>query len=104
MAVAAPDADDLKNIEQLPEADRKLALAQRICPVTGAALGSMGVPVKITLRGQTGLPVLQRVHGQGQAKPRRNAEETGGCRVSEPTLTIHRTRNSCPLRTSGENP
>ena len=25
---------------------------QRICPVTGAALGSMGVPVKITLRGQ----------------------------------------------------
>ena len=41
-------------------------------------LGSMGVPVKITLRGQTGLPVLQRLHGQGQAKPRRNAEETGG--------------------------
>jgi len=52
VAVAAPTGDDLKNIEQLPEADRRLALAQRICPVTGAALGSMGVPVKITLRGQ----------------------------------------------------
>jgi len=46
-------AEDLKNIEQLSEADRALALAQRICPVTGVALGSMGVPVKITLRGQT---------------------------------------------------
>jgi Cu(I)/Ag(I) efflux system membrane fusion protein len=49
----APDDENIKNIEQLPEADRKVALAQGSCPVTGAALGSMGVPVKITLRGQT---------------------------------------------------
>ena len=52
VAAAAPDDEDVMNIEQLPEADRKLALAQGFCPVTGAALGSMGVPVKITLRGQ----------------------------------------------------
>ncbi len=51
--IAVLDADDLENIEQLPEADRKLAIAQRICPVTGTALGSMGVPIKTTLRGQT---------------------------------------------------
>jgi hypothetical protein len=44
--------EDLKNIGQLPEADRQLARVQRLCPITGAALGSMGVPVKITLRGQ----------------------------------------------------
>jgi len=53
VTVAEPEPEDLKNIEKLPEADRKLALAQRICPVTGTALGSMGVPVKITIRGQT---------------------------------------------------
>jgi membrane fusion protein, copper/silver efflux system len=49
---AGPDPDDLKNIQELPEADRKPALVQRICPVTGQQLGSMGVPVKITLRGK----------------------------------------------------
>jgi Cu(I)/Ag(I) efflux system membrane fusion protein len=43
---------EMKNINQLPEADRPLALAQRTCPITGAVLGSMGVPVKIVLRGQ----------------------------------------------------
>jgi Cu(I)/Ag(I) efflux system membrane fusion protein len=64
--------DDLKNIEQLPEADRKLALAQRICPITGAALGSMGVPVKIMLRD---MPVFLCCKGCiGKAK--RDPEET----------------------------
>ena len=33
---AAPTAEDLKNIEQLPEADRPLALANRICPLRAA--------------------------------------------------------------------
>ncbi|OHB86002.1 MAG: hypothetical protein A2V98_26525 [Planctomycetes bacterium RBG_16_64_12] len=71
MAVAAPTAEDRKNIEQLPEADRKLALAQRICPVTQAALGSMGVPIKITLRGR---PVFLCCKGcVGMAK--RNPDE-----------------------------
>ena len=45
-----PSEEDLKNIEKLPEEDRQPAKAQALCPVTGAALGSMGVPVKITLR------------------------------------------------------
>ncbi|MHB1033408.1 MAG: efflux RND transporter periplasmic adaptor subunit [Pirellulales bacterium] len=71
VAVAAPDDEDLKNIEQLPEADRQLALTQGVCPVTGAALGSMGVPVKITLRGQ---PVFLCCKGcMGKAK--RSPEE-----------------------------
>jgi Cu(I)/Ag(I) efflux system membrane fusion protein len=69
VAVSAPEADDLKNIEQLPEADRKLALAQRICPVTGAALGSMGVPVKITLRGQTVFLCCQGCVGKAKRSP-----------------------------------
>ena len=65
-AVAVPTGDDLKNIAQLPAADRQLALAQQICPVTEAALGSMGVPVKITLRGH---PVFLCCKGcMGKAK------------------------------------
>jgi len=47
-----PSEEDIKNIKQLPDEDRQPAKAQAICPVTGAALGSMGVPVKITLRGK----------------------------------------------------
>lgn len=62
-------AEDLKNIGQLPEADRKLALAQRICPVTGAALGSMGVPVKITLRGQTVFLCCPGCNGKAKRSP-----------------------------------
>lgn len=69
VAFAAPEADDLKNIEQLPEAERKLALAQRVCPVTGAALGSMGVPVKITLRGQTVFLCCKGCMGKAKRSP-----------------------------------
>jgi hypothetical protein len=69
VATAAPEAEDLKNIEQLPEADRKLAIAQRICPVTGAALGSMGVPVKITLRGQTVFLCCKGCMGKAKRSP-----------------------------------
>jgi Cu(I)/Ag(I) efflux system membrane fusion protein len=67
VTVATPNEDDLKNIAELPdEADRKLAIAQQICPVTEAALGSMGVPVKITLRGK---PVFLCCKGcMGKAK------------------------------------
>jgi Cu(I)/Ag(I) efflux system membrane fusion protein len=49
VAADAPDPEDLKNIRQLPKEDQSLALAQRICPVTEAPLGSMGVPIKVPL-------------------------------------------------------
>lgn len=69
VAVAAPTDEDLKNIEQLPEADRKLARAQRICPVTSAPLGSMGVPVKIALRGQTVFLCCKGCMGKAKRSP-----------------------------------
>ncbi len=50
LAAVVPSEEDLKNIEKLPEEDRQPAQAQALCPVRGAALGSMGVPVKIMLR------------------------------------------------------
>jgi hypothetical protein len=41
-----------KALAALPPADRALAEAQRICPVTDQPLGSMGTPVKVTIKGQ----------------------------------------------------
>ena len=69
------EQDDLKNINQLPEADRPLAMAQRTCPITGAALGSMGVPVKIILRGQT-VFLCCRGASTRPKESRRDAEKT----------------------------
>jgi hypothetical protein len=47
--IAPPKNAWLKN---LAEADRSRALWQKTCPVTGKALGSMGVPPKLNVRGQ----------------------------------------------------
>ncbi len=52
-----PNADDISekvkaNLAKLPPQDQKLAAQQKFCPITGLLLGSMGVPVKITLKDQ----------------------------------------------------
>jgi len=41
-----------ENLAELSPEDRQLAAQQRFCPITKALLGSMGVPIKITLKGQ----------------------------------------------------
>jgi multidrug efflux pump subunit AcrA (membrane-fusion protein) len=45
--------EQLKNIAKLSAADQALARAQMLCPITGLPLGSMGVPQKLTIKGQT---------------------------------------------------
>ena len=40
------------NLGQLSKEDRKLAEAQKVCVVQNNALGSMGVPVKIMVKGE----------------------------------------------------
>ncbi len=37
-------------IAELPEADQEAARAQKICPVSGEPLGSMGTPCKVTVK------------------------------------------------------
>jgi hypothetical protein len=39
-------------LAKLPEADRALAEKQKACPVSGQPLGSMGTPVKVTVKGR----------------------------------------------------
>lgn len=49
-----PTADaSLAWLEELPAADRPLALQQKICPVTDKPLGSMGTPGKVQVEGAT---------------------------------------------------
>ncbi len=37
-------------IAAMPEADQEAARAQKICPVSGEPLGSMGTPCKVTVK------------------------------------------------------
>ncbi len=54
----APSSDTTEQDEvtaalaELSPADRKLAMAQKVCPVSGQPLGSMGTPIKMTVKGQ----------------------------------------------------
>lgn len=47
-----PPSTQQKNLAKLPRADRRRAERQATCPVTGLALGSMGVPYKVRVQGQ----------------------------------------------------
>jgi YHS domain-containing protein len=42
-----------EGLAELPEADRALAQKQKVCPVSGEPLGSMGKPVKVEIKGRT---------------------------------------------------
>lgn len=49
---AAP-ADVASGLAELSATDRAAAEKQRVCPVSGGLLGSMGIPYKVTVKGQT---------------------------------------------------
>ncbi len=76
-------AEELRNVAQLPEPDRTLAQRQKLCPITGKPLGSMGVPYKLVLRN---LPVFLCCKGcVGKAK-------------SEPEETLRKIHQSTDSR------
>jgi len=47
------EAEIAAEMAKLLPADRALAQKQKVCAVTGEPLGSMGVPVKVTVNGRT---------------------------------------------------
>lgn len=51
--IAGFSAKELAEIEQLPDAEKSIAIEQVICPVTEYNLGSMGKPPKVEVNGQT---------------------------------------------------
>ena len=56
-------------LAELPPADRALAEAQQFCPVTDQVLGSMGKPVKVTIKGQTVFVCCPECDQQALEKP-----------------------------------
>lgn len=48
----AADGDVAAAFATLSSADRALAEKQKICPVSGEALGAMGAPIKVDVNGQ----------------------------------------------------
>jgi Cu(I)/Ag(I) efflux system membrane fusion protein len=67
----APSEDDRRNIAKLAAGDRERALAQRLCPVSGEPLGSMGVPIKIVLKGRPGFLCCKGCESQAKSNPDR---------------------------------
>lgn len=50
---SAGQSSEIENaMARLSPADRQAAARQRTCPVTGEPLGSMGVPIKVRVKGQ----------------------------------------------------
>jgi YHS domain-containing protein len=47
------DAEITKAMAELSVEDRTLAVNQKVCPVSGEALGKMGAPLKMEVKGQT---------------------------------------------------
>ncbi len=47
------DSDVRAELAKLPPEDRVLAEKQKVCPVSGELLGSMGVPFKVAVHGRT---------------------------------------------------
>lgn len=63
------EAEIRASLAKLPPADRKAAEAQRLCPIQGEPLGSMGVPIKLTLKGETVFVCCKGCVGQAQKDP-----------------------------------
>jgi len=74
-------AEEIASLEELPPADRELAKQQKICPVTGMNLGSMGRPYKLVVEGRTLFLCCQGCEEEVKADPAaafRKLEPTDG--------------------------
>jgi hypothetical protein len=52
-AAVSLSSEEVAEIKKLPGDEAEKALTQRVCPVSGENLGSMGMPMKVTAAGQT---------------------------------------------------
>ncbi len=45
--------EEMDLIKELPEGEQAAALAQKVCPISGENLGSMGKPIQVTAEGKS---------------------------------------------------
>jgi Cu(I)/Ag(I) efflux system membrane fusion protein len=63
------DATIRKNLAKLSAQDRALAEEQKFCPVQDTRLGEMGVPVKVTVQGQTVFLCCKSCKNEAESEP-----------------------------------
>jgi hypothetical protein len=72
----AVQKDVATNLAKLQSEDRKSAESQRFCAVQeGVRLGSMGVPVKVALNGQTVFLCCEACVKKAESQPARTLEQ-----------------------------
>ncbi len=87
-ALAGFSAKERVHLDKLPPEDRQKAVAQKVCPVTGKNLGSMGPPVKLTLEGRTVYLCCKGCVGKAKSDPAGafRAIEAAGGKVDAPAV------------------
>jgi Cu(I)/Ag(I) efflux system membrane fusion protein len=66
---SGPSDKERANLAKLPDADRKRAETQGVCPITDLRLGSMGMPVKMTVQGTPLFLCCEGCRGQVEKDP-----------------------------------
>ena len=90
-AVPKLTAEDLAeiraNLAKLSPKDRQIAEAQKLCPVRGEPLGSMGAPVKLPLNGQPVFLCCKGCIGKAEKDPDGTLRKAAEFRKLPPILT-----------------
>ncbi len=94
-AAAGFTAEERANLDMLSPEDRGLAASQRVCPVTGEKLGSMGKPYKMELSGRVIFLCCQGCEEQVKADPAAALEKLGVKGETGPT-------RAAPARAHGD--
>jgi Cu(I)/Ag(I) efflux system membrane fusion protein len=75
-----------QNLGKLPPDERAAAEAQKLCPVLGNPLGSMGVPVKLVLDGKTVYLCCAGCEDDARAAPKKTLQKAEEYRKRPPLL------------------
>jgi hypothetical protein len=69
---SAPPAEERSALESLSPDDRRVAERQKVCPVTGKPLGSMGTPPRVTVAGRVVFLCCSGCEDSLRADPKRH--------------------------------
>jgi hypothetical protein len=79
-----PDAETKAALAKLGPQDRALAEAQRLCPVTGKPLGSMGTPTKVMVKGQPVFLCCEGCEDEAKTHEGRTLEKMNELKTKKP--------------------
>ncbi len=62
--------EEIAEIKSLPDDQAALALKQKVCPISGAHLGGMGTPIKVSADGKTAFLCCEGCQGEFEENPK----------------------------------